>query len=127
MGFELFDKMSRTFSAKVSIRRNGNIGFSKGAAEKFGLRDKCYCKLYYDPERKHIGFEFTDKEQPDVTARVSKSGAGISIPASSFLNYYGINYSSTMVYTAEKDANTMFIIIKLKEPRYESQRGKMKK
>lgn len=127
MAFELFDKMTRSFAGKVSIRKNGNIGFSKGAVEKFGLRDADYCKLYYDSEKKHIGFEFTNHEQPDVTARVSQSGAGISIPASSFLNYYGINYSSTMVYTAEKDANTMFIIIKLKEPRYESQRGKTKK
>jgi len=122
MSFELFDKMSRSFAAKVSIRRNGNIGFSKGAVEKFTLSDKGYCKLYYESEKKLVGFEFTNLQQPDVTASVTKSGAGISIPARSFLDYYSIDYSTTRVYKAERDNNTMFIVIKLKEPFYESKR-----
>ena len=126
MGFELFDKMSHSFKPKVSIRRNGNIGFSKGAAEKYELREKKFCKLYYDQEKKYVGFEFTDKEQPDVTTRVSPSGSGISIAATSFLNYYSIDFNETKVFTPEQDTNTMFIIIKLAEPSYTSKRGKKK-
>jgi len=127
MGFEIFNKMQDSFRAKVSIRSNGNIGFSKGARNKFRLIDKKFCKLYYDRDTERIGVEFTNEENANVTTRVFERQMDAFIRAKPFLNYYSIDYSSTKVYLAEKDESTGYIIIDLRDPLYESSRGKRKK
>jgi len=122
MGFELFDKMSRSFKAKISIRNNGNIGFGKGAVNKFNLTGQNYCKLYYDTNRKYIGFEFVEKDVPGVTAKVVSRGLDMFVSVRSFLNYYNIKFDKTRVYQGQMDEESRMIFIDLTKPEYESKR-----
>jgi len=65
-----FEGMKIKHMPKVSIRANGNIGFSSGAVDKFDLRNSTYCRLYMDRDAYKIGFEFTNTEEENVTAKV---------------------------------------------------------
>lgn len=127
MGFELFEGMKKTLPAKISVRTNGQIGFSKGTMSMFKLSEREHCKLYFDGEKNRVGFEFTDEAQPNVTARLIRRGEDTFISGRPFLNYYNIDISKTRVYAAERDIETGFIVIRLSDPKYESTRGKRKK
>ena len=127
MGYELFDKMTRSFTAKISIRRNGQIGFSKGAVNKFGLQGQRFCKLYYDSDRCLVGFEFTNDERPNVTAKVVEREQDMFILGKPFLSYYNIDFRVTRVYMAEKDEESSLLFIDLNKPSYESKRAEKKK
>ncbi|PJA29779.1 MAG: hypothetical protein CO189_01450 [candidate division Zixibacteria bacterium CG_4_9_14_3_um_filter_46_8] len=127
MSFELFDKIGKTFSAKISIRSNGNIGFSKGAINKYNLAEKAHCRLYYDQERNLVGFKFVKDEEKDITTRLIRRGADMIISARSFLTYYGIDFEQTKAYIAQKDEENDLIFIDLNKAKYESTRGRRKK
>lgn len=127
MAWELFDKMTRSFALKISIRNNGMMGFNRGTVAKWNLKDKSYCKLYYDASNQYVGFEFSNEEQPKVTAKLVHRGEDTFINAKSFLRHYEIDFEQTSVFLAQRDTAGGFIFIDLKNPEYVSTRGKRKK
>jgi len=118
MAFEIFDKVQRKVIPKVSLRKNGSIGFSSGAVNTLKLQDYSYCKMYYDRETERIGFEFTNEEHPSVTFKVQKRQQDFFLFAKSFLHFYGIDLTRTRVFLGVKDPDTGYIVIDLKSPYY---------
>ena len=115
MAFKRFAKIGRSFAAKVSIRTNGQIGFSQGSVKKFNIGDYKYCQIYFDEQLNKIGLLFT-KENDGMCANVFNKRNNCYIAAKTFFDYYDISYAKTKSFIVSKDEETGFIIIDLNRP-----------
>jgi len=106
MGFVRFTQTGRSFAPKVSIWSRGQIGFNNGAVTRFELDKFDYVVFMFDKEEQKIGLLFTTNKAEDGAVKLNKRTAGISVGAKSFLDYCGIDYSTTKQYelTHDKDA-----------------------
>ena len=102
MPFERFTQVGGSFLPMVSIRKNGQVGFSQGSLKRFGLDEGEHSiVLFYDRDAKVIGMKPTTdpREQGAMklvkrTATTPSGKTSISsyISARSFLNFYNIAY-----------------------------------
>ncbi|WP_029918166.1 hypothetical protein [Pelobacter seleniigenes] len=92
MAFEKFTKTGRGAKPVVSIWKKGQLGFNQGAVESFDLENKGYVILYFDPDEKKIGFEFTNDETAEGALKFKVRKTGASIGAKYFLDYYHVDY-----------------------------------
>lgn len=113
MGFEKFTGGGRSFTPKISISRNGLIGFNQGTRRRFSLEKYAVCTLYYDKEEGRIGFEFSKDKNAEggINLRLRKFGADIA--GKSFLSYYNIKPKDTTMYPAKEGHMENWIIIDL--------------
>ena len=92
MAFEKFTLKGKSFRPKISLRKNGHIGFNQAAIEKFSMTRYDYAVLFYDRENKKIGIKLTnDAEEGACKLKVKETNAYVA--AKAFLDYYGIDYS----------------------------------
>ena len=89
MAWEKFTITRRSFKPRISIRGNSQIGFNSAAIEDFKLKDYKFAVLYYDRDNKKIGVKLTNsKEEEGVRKLRVREGAGASLPARVFIEYY---------------------------------------
>ena len=121
--FETFTSIGSSFASKVSVRRNGTIGFSQGALMKFGLdKGKWFAVLKYDKSAKVIGIHLTQNEiEPgaikiqcrEIPGRAGKKNLAGQISARAFLDYFGIEYSDrSRAYVPVKDGDHIIVDLK---------------
>ena len=115
MGFERFDQIGRSFAPKVSIWSRGQIGFNNGAVTRFELDKFDYVVFMFDKEEQKIGLLFTANKDEKGAVKLNKRTVGISVGAKSFLDYYGIDYSTTEQYEINYDKENSLHVINLKE------------
>lgn len=120
--FERFESFGSSFSPKVSIRNNGQIGISQGALRKMGIAGEGhFLVLFYDANARVIGIKpVASKEEPGAipvhVRPATKDGKPGSVTAHisgrSFLECYGIEYKDrTRTYVPEwSDDDEMFIV-----------------
>lgn len=115
MAMQFFTDSGRGFNPKVSIRKQGQIGFNQGAVRRFLDKDKQqYGVLGYDPEEAVVGIKITeDAGEPGARPIMVKNGSA-SISARSFLDFFAIPYSAgTLKFNlAEKGGILVFSIPK---------------
>lgn len=115
MAFKKFTKVGgRSFAPKVGIWSKGQIGFNKGAIEKFELNQYDYVMLYFDEEEKKIGFEFTNDASAEGVIKIIKRPTGFSFSANSFLKHYEITPEENVKYDVIFDKEQKLYIIELK-------------
>ena len=114
MAFEKFTKVGKTFRPKISIRMNGQIGFSNGARERFKLDGYEYVVLYFDKTGMKIGIQPSNDKDGDGVIRLHKRPLNMAISAKSFLEYYSISYNETKTYDPEWNEELQMIVIDLK-------------
>ncbi len=91
MAFKKFTQVgARSFTPKVGIWAKGQVGFNKGAVEKWKLGQYSYVVLYYDDDAKQIGVQFTNDENAEGVIKIIKRATGISFSANSFLKHFEI-------------------------------------
>lgn len=113
MAFEKFTKTGKSYRPRVSIRANGQFGFTAGAIEKYKLSDYQYAILYFDKDEKRIGIKLTNNTEDGVCKlQIRKSNAFLS--AKAFLDYYDIEHSRTKRYDSVWDNDAEMVIINLK-------------
>jgi hypothetical protein len=111
--FVKFTQTGRSFAPKVSIWSRGQIGFNNGAVTRFDLNKFDYVVFWFDKEEQKIGLFFTtDKTEPGAV-KMNKRVAGISVGAKSFLDYCGIDYSTTKQYELSHDKQDNLYVIDL--------------
>ncbi len=112
MAFERFTKIGISHKPRISIRSNGQIGFTLGAIERFALNHYRLAVLFYDKENNKIGIKLTNEaESGACKLQVRPSNASLS--AKSFLDYYEIDYSKTERFAAYWDDNEQLIVVSL--------------
>ena len=115
MGFERFTSSGKTFKPKVSIRRNGQIGFNNGARKRFELDNYKYVILFYDKENEKIGIKLTNEGSENGIMILQKRPLNVAVSAKSFLEYYELPYLKTSRYDPQWDENEKMIIVDLKK------------
>jgi len=113
--FERFTETDTTFSARVTIRRTGQIGFNAGAINSFRVKDYDFCVLYFDAKHKVVGMELT-KEALEGSIRIKKSDTNTYVRAKNFCDRFGIDYSKSQRYELRKDPETGFLYFELEKP-----------
>ena len=113
MAFERFTQTGRSFAPKVSIWSRGQIGFNNGAVTRYDLGKFDYVIFMFDKDEQKVGLLFTtDKAEPGAV-KLNKRTAGISVGAKSFLDYCGIDYSTTKQYELSHDKENDLYVISL--------------
>lgn len=118
--FETFTSVGSSFAAKLSVRKNGTIGFSQGALMKFGLNTgKWFGILKYDRAARVIGIKITQNETEEgavriqcreISGRDGKKNLAGQISARAFLDFFNIDYSDqSRAYVPTKDGDLIII------------------
>lgn len=111
MAFIRFTDHGRSFAAKASISRTGMLSFSDGARKRFDMDTRNWCVLYYDPDTRRIGVEFTADQDVEGARRVRLRNTGADVAAKSFTEYFNIGVPSTIMYPVEIDDDSGFAVI----------------
>lgn len=117
MAFERFTQTGRSFAPKVSIWSRGQVGFNNGAVTRFGLEKFDYAVFMFDKDEQKIGLLFTTDKAEAGAVKLNKRTTGISVGAKSFLDYCGIDYSTTKQYDFSYDKENNLYVISLAEGR----------
>ena len=112
--FEKFTKVGRSFRPKISIRKQGQIGFNNGAIEKFGLDRYTYATLYMSKDRTKIAIAFTNDKNEEGAVKLLKRPGNYSVAAKSFFDYYSIDTTRTKNYDAEWVEEEEAILVNIK-------------
>jgi len=113
MAFIKFTGHGRSYAAKASISRNGMLSFSDGARKRFNMDEFPVCVLYFDPERRQIGIEFTADEKAEGARRLRLRKTGADVAAKAFVEYFNIGVQETTVFPVGTDESTEYAIIDL--------------
>ncbi|MFQ5730096.1 MAG: hypothetical protein ACE5GN_07025 [Waddliaceae bacterium] len=112
MGFERFTKVGVSYKPRISIRANGQFGFTAGAVKKFHLNDYKFAVLFYDKEASRIGIKLTNEPEEGI-CRLQVKSTNAFLSARAFLDYYGIDYGETKRYDAEWSEEDEMVVIAL--------------
>lgn len=116
MAFEKFTKVGgRSFAPKVGIWAKGQIGFNKGAIDKFELNQYDYVMMFFDEDEQKIGFQFTNEAKAEGAMKIIKRKTGFSFSANAFLKHYEITPEENAKYDVVYDAEQNMYIIDLKK------------
>lgn len=115
MTFERFTKIGGSYSPKISIRTNGQLGFSQGAVKKFDMKKYGFCQLYFDQTNKKIGLRLSNEDDGSVS-RLYVRENNCFVSAKTFMDYYDLAYDKTQSFIAYKDPDEDLIIIDLNKP-----------
>ena len=124
---EKFTKVGGSFSPTVSVRKDGSLGLSQGALNRFDLQaGDWYVVLYYDKNVRVIGIQPTKESATEGAIKIikrksiSKTSGKESLTASiagrAFFNYYDIPLDKSRSYSAKWDEEQQMILVNLAEP-----------
>ena len=113
MAFIKFTESGRSFAAKASISKTGMLSFSHGARTRFNMDERRICVLWFDPETRRVGIEFTTDTGVEGALTVRLRNTGADVAAKSFVEYFDIAVKETTTYPVEKDEDTGFATIDL--------------
>jgi hypothetical protein len=115
MGFQKYTgARTRIGDPMVSIWSRGQIGFNQGAMMEFDIDKYQYVVLYFDPDTRRIGFEFTrDENEEGATKLVFRKNSGASFSAIPFLRANKINFKKTTRYEIARDKDSGLLVIDL--------------
>jgi hypothetical protein len=121
--FEKFTKVGSSFAPMVSLRKQGAIGLSQGALNRFGLAEgDWYVVLYFDRTAKILGIQPTQNAAEEGAVKLikrravgkhGKASISSSISAKSFFEYYGLPMAETRTFLASQDDQAKMIIVDL--------------
>lgn len=116
MAWEKFTQVGRSYVTRLSVRSNGQLGFSQGAIHKFKLAAYKHAILFFDKDQALIGVKLTNEDGEQGIAKLQVRAENASISAKAFLDYYGINYQKTRSYSLVNDEDSGMLIADLNKP-----------
>ncbi|OGP07543.1 MAG: hypothetical protein A2048_08745 [Deltaproteobacteria bacterium GWA2_45_12] len=115
MAFERFTNTNKSFISKVSIRSNGQIGFSQGLIHKFHLESFKFGVLFYDKDEGKVGIQLTNDEKESGICKLQVRPQNASLSAKAFLDFFDLDYQETRSYPMQWDEENKMIIVNLKD------------
>jgi hypothetical protein len=116
MAFKRFTKTGRVYTPIVSIWQRGQIGFNRGAVEKFKVNDYSFAVLFFDEGERKIGIRFTNDSTEKGICKITKGKTSSFISAKPFLTYYDIPLNTTVRFSMQYDEGTELYIIDINKP-----------
>jgi hypothetical protein len=119
MSFEFvkFPGAARGFSARVSLRKNGQLGFNNGAVMHYELQRYPRATLHFDATNRVIGILPVTTEEDPAACRIVHRPGNSYIAAKTFCDYFQISAAEeTTRYELKKDDATGMLIMELTKP-----------
>lgn len=110
--FEKFTHVDTSYSARVTIRQTGQIGFNGGAINRFFRPDQTHCVLYFDPIERVVGIELVSG-LCDGAIEIKRGDTNTYIRSKNFCDRYGIDYRKPHRFALQLDQETGFLYFKL--------------
>lgn len=110
MPFERFTRVGARRGVKLSIRKNGQIGFSLAAMDTYNIPKYSYAVLFFDGERKLLGVRLTNEGNEEGAYKLQKRQGSSGFSAKAFLDHYHIDYSKTKKFKLFYDENEDMLI-----------------
>lgn len=100
--FERFTDVNKSFSARVTIRRNGQLGFNEGAKNHFAIGEWTHAVLFFDSEKRAVGLMLTNDANEAGAIKITNTKQNTFVPAKAFLDRYGVSYAESQRFCLEK-------------------------
>ncbi len=113
MGFEEFTEVGRGNEPRISLRKNGQLGFNRGALSKYGLARFARVILFYDKDERRVGVRLTNEIKSN-TLKLHVKEFDAYVPAKSFMDFYEIRPEKTTSYKPVWSVEDDMLIIALK-------------
>lgn len=110
--FQRFTDTDSSFSAKVTIRKTGQLGFNLGAINLYSIRAYDYCVLYFDLEDRVVGIELTN-DKCEGAVEIKKNEANTYVRAKNFCDRFQIHYTESHSHGLEKDHESGFLFFRI--------------
>jgi len=114
MAFERFIKTGRVYRPTASLWSRGQLGFNRGAIQKYNISDYSHAVLFYDKENNRIGIKFITDGSESGAVQLTKGKTGAFISAKAFLDFYDINHDKTRKFPLEYNKEEGLFIISLR-------------
>ena len=112
--FERFTDVGKSFSARVTIRQNGQLGFNEGARNQFEIGKYACAVLFFDGERQAVGIMLTNDPNERGAFKISSAKQNTFVPAKAFLDRYRIPYDESRRFRLEKHEE--MLVFELEKP-----------
>ena len=110
-----FTEPGRSFAARLSIWKGGQIAFNHGACERFDITTYRFAVLYFASDVPAIGVQLTNDEHAEGSISVSERGTGASVSAKSFLQRFRLDDWRGKNFDLEKDEESGLLVARLEE------------
>ena len=111
--FLKFTDVDASFVARVTVRqRTGQLGFNRGAINRFRVHDFNYAVLYFDAQARVVGIELVN-DPVEGAVDIKKSQANTYVRAKNFLDCWDIDYATSHSHELKKDAASGLLYFQL--------------
>jgi hypothetical protein len=121
-GFKKYRHKGRSFTPKVTIRKNGVLAFNAGAVRKYDLDLYEYAILFISEDERRVAVKFTNNAKETGLLGIQKRPGNFQISARSFFNLYDIDWSENRNYDFKWLKAEHTAIFRVKELPHESGR-----
>lgn len=124
-GFKKYIHRGRSYTPKVTIRRNGVLAFNSGAVHKYDLDVFKYAILYISDDRNRVAVKFTNSEKESGILQIQSRPGNFQISARTFFGLYDIDWSENYNYDFiwnDTDKTAIFRVKDSKPPIIKKQR-----
>jgi len=92
-GFKKYIHKGRSYTPKVTVRKNGVLAFNSGAVNKYDLDVFKYAILYISDDRNRVAVKFTNSEKESGILQIQTRPGNFQISARTFFGLYDIDWS----------------------------------
>jgi len=114
-GFKRYEHKGRSFTPKVTIRKNGVLAFNSGAVHKYDLDVYEYAILYISNDWKRVAVEFTNDAKKGGLLGIQKRPGNFQISARTFFGLYEIDWSENRNFDFTWDKEKKIATFRVKE------------
>lgn len=115
MGFERFvPPKSAGARPKATIRPSGLISFDAVSVETFNLEKASYGILFFDKNKKIIGFKPTAKADENGALKLSRRRRSVSVKSPQFFEQFGLKFDEPQKFDVDHDPEEGMLTIDVK-------------
>ena len=114
-GFKKYVHKGRSFTPKVTIRKNGVLAFNSGAVRKYDLDCYEYAILYISNDLRRVAVKFTNNTKESGLLGIQKRPGNFQISARTFFGLYEIDWSENRNYEFDWKKAETTAIFRVKE------------
>ena len=118
-GFKKYIHKGRSYTPKVTIRKNGVLAFNSGAVHKYDLDVYKYAILYISDDKNRIAVKFTNSEKDSGILQIQTRPGNFQISARTFFGLYDIDWSENHNYDFIWNISDKTAIFRVKETKPE--------
>ena len=114
-GFKKYIHKGRSYTPKVTVRKNGVLAFNSGAVHKYDLDLFKFAILYISDDRNRVAVKFTNSEKESGILQIQSRPGNFQISARTFFGLNDIDWSENRNYEFKWNPADKTAIFRVKE------------